>query len=813
MVLSGIVPPLADPYYPRHETIPELAPALRPGEVTVLTHGDGPGAAPVTQGGTGKTQLAVAVAHALWQAGAVEVLAWVTAASREALVTGFAEAATVVGASDPGSGADAAAASFITWLANTARPWAVILDDLAQPADLDGLWPAGPAGQALITTRLPAGAVTAAVERGAAAGPAPPPRNLRFVPVSSFSRREALGYLTTRLTDYPDQRIEALDLGEDLAGLPLGLTQAAAVMLARELGCREYRAMFAERRTAISVRAVDGVSASVLATWSLAAECAHELAPAGLAWPALALAATLDPHGIPGAVLTSPTACSYITGHPSTAGGSDQNLVRRAISNLARVGLVTIDPVTPVRTVRMHPSVRNAVLAYIPTAELEQVVLAAADALLETWPEDAGDAASSAQLDQVMRDCAAALREVDATPLWKPEAHPLLFRAGLSLEGSGHGGAAIAYWQAMVAKSTRLLGPAHANSVVARDRLALAYESAGRVADAIAVFASALADREHNLGPDHADTIAARGHLAHAYLNLGRATDAITILERTAADADRVFGPVSGATLTARAELAAVYSQASRHKEAIRRYQALVADTDRTLGAGHATTLAARAGLADAYQAAGQAKDAIEQLKRALSATEAVGGRDHADTVAARAALASALRRAGKLKDAISEYQLVLTSWERVQGPEHVDTLAARGNLAFALRSNGQLREALPLYEQTLAGMERAQGPDHHDTRTARVNLASAYQQIGRTGDAITQYERALADSERMLGPGDVETLTARCSLAASLFSAGRLMEVVTVLQRALADCERYLPADHPMINTVRNNLTAATTT
>ena len=48
--------------------------------------------------------------------------------------------------------------------------------------------------------------------------------------VAGFSRREALAYLNARLTGFPDQRIEALDLAEDLGGLPIALAQAAAVI-------------------------------------------------------------------------------------------------------------------------------------------------------------------------------------------------------------------------------------------------------------------------------------------------------------------------------------------------------------------------------------------------------------------------------------------------------------------------------------------------------------------------------------------------------------------------------------------------------
>jgi tetratricopeptide (TPR) repeat protein len=806
VLLSGTVPPLADAYFPREQTGPDLA-STRPGETVVLIHGEETELSPAGQGGTGKTQLAVDFTHAMWNTRAVEILVWVTASSRESIVTGFAQAANTVDASQPDEGAESAAARFVSWLAHTRRPWALVIDDLAEMSDLDGLWPSGASGRLLITSRLPANAFEAIVDED---------RELRLVPVSGLNRREALDYVTSRLTDYPDQRIEALDLGEDLDGLPLGLAQATAVMSARRQGCREYRAQLAERIPHMA--AVPGVSAAVLGTWSLAAECAHELPPAGLAWPTLVLAAMMDHHGIPGAVLTSPAACGYIAGRPSTANAADQSMVRAAINNLAQAGLVTIDPVSPVRTVQMHSSVQAAVRAYLPAADLEQVVLAAADALLETWPD--GDAPQSqldapqtgqAELEQALRDCTATLRSTDGGLLWKPEAHPLLFRAGLSLEHGRLSEAAITYWKSMVATSTRLLGPAHANAVVARDRLAAAYEAAGRSADAISVFQTALTEREQNQGAEHPETIAARAHLAHAYQSAGRPADAISLYERTVADSARLLGPAHAVTMDARTRLAETYQAAGQPQEALAAYEALLADAERHLGVGHPTTLAARASLGGAYAAAGRVKDATAQFQRALADQERMHGPDHPDTIAARASLAAAFRAAGKQKDAVAQYERVVADRERLAGPDHPDTIAARANLAYAFRSAGRLREAVPLYERTLADRMRVQGADHRDTLTARSNLAACYQQARRLTDAIPQYERAVADSERMLGAGDIETLTTRCNLASAYYTAGRLTDVVAVLQRALTDCERYLGPDHQMTDTVRANLDAAT--
>ncbi|HEX3190754.1 MAG TPA: tetratricopeptide repeat protein [Streptosporangiaceae bacterium] len=823
VLLSGTVPPLADAYYPREQSGPDLISSLRPGQTVVLVHGEETGQAarvPAAQGGTGKTQLAVEFTHAMWNNRTVEILIWVNAASRESVITGFAQAANTVDASQPDEGAETAAARFVSWLAHTRRPWALVIDDLAELSDLEDLWPAGASGRVLITSRLPASAFEDAVaEGGLAQGSTAEEVNLRVVRVPGLNRREALDYVTSRLSDYPDQRIEALDLGEDLDGLPLALAQATAAMSVRRQGCREYRALLAERIG--HMPAVPGASAAVLATWSIAAECAHELPPAGLAWPALVLAAMLDHHGVPGAVLTSPASCGYIAGRPSTANAADQNMVRAAINNLAQAGLVTIDPVSPVRTVQMHASVQAAVRSYLPAADLEQVVLAAADALLETWPDGDGDSAGTAavaqgpfqqaQLEQALRDCAATLRASDGGLLWKPEAHPLLFRAGLSLEHSRLSEAAITYWKSMVATSTRLLGPAHANAVVARDRLAAAYEAAGKSADAIAVFQTALAEREQHQGAEHPETIAARAHLAHAYQSAGRPADAISLYERTVADSARLLGAAHPVTLDARASLAETYQASGEPREAIAAYEALLADAEHHLGVGHPTTLGARASLGAAYGASGRAKDAIGQFQRALSDHERMHGPVHPDTIAARASLASAYRSAGKQKDAIGQYDRVLTDRERISGADHPDTIAARANLAYAYRSAGRLREAVPLYERTLADRMRVQGADHRDTLTARSNLAACYQQARRLTDAIPQYEKALADSERMLGPGDTETLTTRCNLASAYYTAGRLTDVVAVLQRALTDCERYLGPDHQMTDTVRANLEAAT--
>jgi Tetratricopeptide repeat len=92
----------------------------------------------------------------------LDVLAWVAASSRASVLSGFVRAAAATGGSDAGD-AESVAARFIDWLSRTTRPWLVVLDDLRDAADLEGLWPSGPAGS-LASASFAAGRMGSALQ-------------------------------------------------------------------------------------------------------------------------------------------------------------------------------------------------------------------------------------------------------------------------------------------------------------------------------------------------------------------------------------------------------------------------------------------------------------------------------------------------------------------------------------------------------------------------------------------------------------------------------------------------------------------------
>src|SRR5215472_14299961 len=187
-VRLGAVPALADNFYARSDTGLHLASGPVPGEILVLTDAV-PAQSRDRAVGLGKTQLAAWLGNGLMRNRTVDLLVWINASSRDSVLTGYAEAFAELGVDDMPESLDSAVRGLLEWLAAGSRPWLVVLDDLADYRDLEGLWPPGPARRVLVTTRVQA-----------------PPSGLsgRLVRVGSFSRREAVNYLVAALKHDPD---------------------------------------------------------------------------------------------------------------------------------------------------------------------------------------------------------------------------------------------------------------------------------------------------------------------------------------------------------------------------------------------------------------------------------------------------------------------------------------------------------------------------------------------------------------------------------------------------------------------------------
>jgi tetratricopeptide (TPR) repeat protein len=698
---------MAVSYVARQETGLTFA-SFPAGTMTALVPAQAAAREPGVLGGTGKTSLACGLAREHYDSRAAHLVLWVTVTGRDAVVTGYAQALHDLGEGpNRGESPEHAADRFLDWLKNTGEPWFVVLDGIADPAAVDGLWPVGPSGRVLVTSQQPEAAAAA--------------YDLRTAELGEFSPREALTYLFSSLQLDHDQRVGALELATDLGFNPVALRHAAAFLNATTLlDCRQYHAHVAERRRLVAPGFGNGLAATMAATWSLSCELADQLPPHLLAGWVLALISTLSPQGIPYGVLTTQAARAFLAS--TERAPADVAHVRAALGNLARAGLITINDGSTARTVLVHEIVQALTRQHLPPAEAERAARAAADALAQAWSErDLAPATA-----QALRDCTTKLRENTGALLLSPQCHPAVMRAGQSLDTGGLAGPAVAYWEAIAGSTRQVLGVNHPQTVAVRDLLGAACEASGRLDEAIAIYAAAIAEQEQALGANHPDTWAARDRLISTYLAAGRADDAIGSAERALVSLQAVTGPDHAATLTAHTSLASVYLRADRFDDAIAAFQNVLAKMDSLHGPDHPETIAIRSRLADACREGGRSKDAIALGKHILTARERVAGPDDAGTIAARASLASAYRDAQKPKDAIRLYERIIADRERVQGPDHSDTILARRDLAACYVAARKLGLAIPQYESALADSERVLGHDHPITQSLRQDLAGA---------------------------------------------------------------------------------------
>ena len=703
----GDTPPLAEGFSDRPDTARGILDALVPGSAIALVPGSEFAEGKQNWlGASGKTQIAVMLAETLWRSGTVDIVVWISATSRSAVLSGYAEAWVAATGIEPTGTAESVAAQFVSWLGETPQPWLVVLDDLSSVDELDGLWPQGPAGRLLITSTQSTVAATR--------------RRTRVFPVGFFSVREALGCLTERLSVNPGQRQGAIDLIDALGREPLALAQAAAVIANSALACRDYRDYFARRRQQIGVAAGEVPSAASV-TWTLSLGQAEQLLPGQPVRLMLVLIALLDGHGVPGTIFNTQAVSVYLGGTAVGFGTPvDPKPAWDALLVIERAGLISIARAEGPPTIRMSPVVQAAIRVAAPAQVRDRAARAAANALLEAWPIDEPQPWTAG----VLRANAASLQSTAADVLWADGCDPVLLRAGRSLDIARLAGPAVEYWRELAVSCDNKLAPGHPDALVVAAQLAGAYLAAGYGAEAVAWYERVLAERSREFAPGQPAVIAARVSLADALIVAGEPAEAVSVLRRAVAESEQFRGP------------------------------------------GHPDTLAARDELARAHEAVRDFAAAVRLLTQTLAERERLQGARDVHTMTTRGQLAAALLAEGKTKQAISSYKRVLSDREAVLGRDHPDTIATKASLAEAYYASGKVPSAVQLSEQTCADSERVLGADHTDTLARRAALANLYYAAGRLGDAETVLRDTVARCERVLPYGDPLTQTVHQSLA-----------------------------------------------
>ena len=703
----GEVPPLAEGYTDRPDTARGIVDALVPGATLALVPGSAFAEGPSNWlGACGKTQIAVIIAESLWRSGGIDALIWISATDRASVLSGYVQASAAAFGIQPAGTAESVAARLLSWLSATDQPWLVVLDDLQETSDLDGLWPEGPAGRVLVTS----------MHSSVASGR----RGTQVIPVGFFSVREALNCLTERLSMNPVQRQGAIDLIEALGREPLALAQAASVVANSTLACRDYRDYFARRRQQIGVAAGEVPSAAAV-TWTLSLGQAESLLPGASVRLMLVLLALLDGHGIPGAIFSTPSVAAYLGGAvTSFSSGVDPKPVWDALLAIERAGLINVNRTVTPPTILMNSVLQAAIRLAAPGNVQSPAARAAASALLEAWPADE----PQPWVADSLRVNAASLQNSAPDVLWADGCHPVLLRAGRSLDDARLVGPAVEYWRDLATRCDTKLMPGHPDALVVAAHLAAAYLAAGYAGEAVHWYQRVLAERGRELAPGHPAVIAARVSLAKALIMADEPGDAVTVLLRAVSECEQFRGP------------------------------------------GHPDTLSARDELAGAYQAAGDVAAAIRLLSRNLTDRERLQGPRDAETMATRDRLAAALP--GRRQVQGRHLALQAGPVRPREGARARPSGYARHHRATWPPPTRRPDGCRPRCSSPSSAARILSGSWVRTTRTrwhAWLTWLTCYYAVGRVGDAAALLRDVAMRCERVLPTGDPLTQTVHQSL------------------------------------------------
>ncbi|KUN09262.1 hypothetical protein AQI95_05360 [Streptomyces yokosukanensis] len=620
-LLVGVVPPAARCFQPRlaldegtgltgPEGVTRVSTAVR---CTVL----------VGTAGVGKTQQAARIARASRREEQVDLLLWVTATDRDAVLAAYARAITEITGTDTATGSGTAATehtaqAFLAWLRPEAegvrRRWLIVLDDVAAPEDLRGLWPPDhPEGRVLVTTRR--------------RDVAQPGLNRLVVPVTGFAPHEATAYLSEVLSEYgraAPEEDELASVGRTLGHLPLALSQTAAHLAGIGLDLGEYTRLLDEydvlsgpgswdsgrpRRGQPLAELVpgpgalpDGQNVAVPEAWRSSLERAERMPSGDLARPLLELASLLPTAGTPESVFINSAAMEHLQEHRATA-PSDRMLrteeVHAALRLMSSLGIIDHTPDAGYRAVHVHPVLQRATRKALSADRVWNLARKVASALAraaDAHKEDPG-------FTPVLLDAVDVLRGHADSALWSgmpyprpwefsglsgngpsPTDHELLYRAGEVLGTNGQAQAAAAYFERLAGEAFNHQGPYSPGLEFALLRQAHWQGEAGDAPGAVAAYEAVLDRQSRFFGPHHKRTLDTRAALGRWRGAAGDATGAVAAYTELLTLLQQHSFPDSTTVLDARAELARWRGESGDPYGAAMAYEALLTDLIRVLG-------------------------------------------------------------------------------------------------------------------------------------------------------------------------------------------------------------------------------------
>ncbi|GAM44062.1 hypothetical protein TCE0_060f19382 [Talaromyces pinophilus] len=243
--------------------------------------------------------------------------------------------------------------------------------------------------------------------------------------------------------------------------------------------------------------------------------------------------------------------------------------------------------------------------------------------------------------------------------------------------------------------------------------------SDGRYQEAEVLYAKLMRINQEKAGIKHPSTLVSMGSLAATYRNQGQWNEAEKLEVQVIETSKTVLGAEHPITLRSIGNLAATYRDQGRWNEAEKLEVQIVEIFKRVLGTEHPDTLISMANLAATYRSQGRWNEAEKLQVRLVETFKIVLGAEHPDTLTGMGNLAATYRNQHRWNESEKLELQVMETSKKVLGAEHPNTLTSMANLAYTWKSQGKMQDALTLMTQCSYLRNIVLGPTHTDSMSA----------------------------------------------------------------------------------------------
>ncbi|KAJ0422358.1 hypothetical protein BJY00DRAFT_311079 [Aspergillus carlsbadensis] len=713
-----------------------------------MTTQDGPRRVAITGlGGVGKTQIALEVAYRIRDRGKDCSVFWVPCTSQAMIDQAFLQIAQAVGlhCTEPAEVKQRLKAYLSSeragrWLlifdnADDAEMW---LGSANEPDNgLEDSLPQSSQGRILFTTR----------NRKLAMKLAP----FELVPIPDEDREIAFQILREMLGHDVVADETSAALLEQLAHLPLAITQASAYITENSLSLSTYLELFQEQeQDAVELLSEDFSDARrykeiqnpVITTWLISFRQIQHQNP--LAADYLSFMAIINPRNIPMSILPP---------------GATRKQQLEAIGLLSAYSFTTSQPTG----INMHRLVHMATRNWLRQNGLfDRWVGQVADRMDDAFPPNDN---SNRQLWRQYLPHAFSLVQDEAFTSHE-DCHPkLLQHIADCLYSDGRYSGAEALYARLVTVHGRGAGQDNELTLDSMAKLALMYCYQARWKECDELYFQVFDGQQRLLGAEHPKTIETLRMRAVSSVHQLRDDEAEELALQALQLCERGLGPDARMTLICHTDLARVYSMQGRRDRSLETNLSTMERMKIVLGPEDAQTLSVMSSVAMVYLDMGDYTESEKLINQLVEIHTRLVGPEHRETLWNMNTLARLYRCQARLDEAEALRTQIVSTQERVLGLEHPDTLDSMSLLPALYEVKGQYSKAAELGAWVLDLRQSVMGPEHPDTLGDMEDLAWMWRGQGKLPDALDLLEECSLLRNKIQGPDHLDSVRSSATL------------------------------------------------